>query len=288
LGVKALPEGQRREAQPMYAHLPIARADIPEGIVLSRDGRSWIRESGIGTDEFLDKRGNRHTGPAIALPLYEGRMVGQFDFSQKGWVSGKGRSAVWREIPWDNKQIEPQYLMAESVYQHETINNSRVRFKTAMMDVTSATNTRTMINTAIGFVPACHKVPTLVPSDVTTNERDVLFVTAICSTLCFDYLIRSRLGGQSLVWATLDETAFLQRFDDKIVDGIAALAFRLTGSHKLAIPSFIRWHSSRQSPHLPRVSMDLALTDHERMRIRVMLEAIVICFSRKWHTFSLF
>jgi hypothetical protein len=275
LGVKALPEGQRREAQPMYAHLPIARADIPEGIVLSRDGRSWIRESGIGTDEFLDKRGNRHTGPAIALPLYEGRMVGQFDFSQKGWVSGKGRSAVWREIPWDNKQIEPQYLMAESVYQHETINNSRVRFKTAMMDVTSATNTRTMINTAIGFVPACHKVPTLVPSDVTTNERDVLFVTAICSTLCFDYLIRSRLGGQSLVWATLDETAFLQRFDDKIVDGIAALAFRLTGSHKLAIPSFIRWHSSRQSPHLPRVSMDLALTDHERMRIRVMLEAIV-------------
>ena len=34
------------------------------------------------------------------LPLYEGRMIGQFDFSQKGWVSGKGRTAVWREIPW--------------------------------------------------------------------------------------------------------------------------------------------------------------------------------------------
>jgi hypothetical protein len=36
----------------------------------------------------------------IALPLYEGRMIGQFDFSQKGRVSGKGRSAVWREIPF--------------------------------------------------------------------------------------------------------------------------------------------------------------------------------------------
>lgn len=48
----------------------------------------------------------------IALPLYEGRMIGQFDFSQKGWVSGKGRTAVWRDIPWDKKQIEPQYLLA--------------------------------------------------------------------------------------------------------------------------------------------------------------------------------
>ena len=47
----------------------------------------------------------------MALPLYEGRMIGQFDFSQKGWVSGKGRSAVWRDIPWERKVIEPQYLM---------------------------------------------------------------------------------------------------------------------------------------------------------------------------------
>ena len=44
-----------------------------------------------------------------ALPLYEGRMIGQSDFSQKGWVSGKGRSAVWRDIPWERKQIEPQF-----------------------------------------------------------------------------------------------------------------------------------------------------------------------------------
>ena len=50
----------------------------------------------------------------IALPLYEGRMIGQFDFSQKGWVSGKGRSAVWREIPWTEKVVEPQYLIAEA------------------------------------------------------------------------------------------------------------------------------------------------------------------------------
>ena len=41
----------------------------------------------------------------VALPLYEGRMIGQFDFSQKGYVSGRGRSAVWREIPFDPRQL---------------------------------------------------------------------------------------------------------------------------------------------------------------------------------------
>ena len=50
----------------------------------------------------------------VALPFYEGRMVGHFDFSQKGWVEGKGSTAVWRELPFDDKVIEPQYLMAES------------------------------------------------------------------------------------------------------------------------------------------------------------------------------
>jgi len=52
----------------------------------------------------------------VALPLYEGRMVGQCDPSQKGWVSGKGRTAVWREIPFDEKTIEPQYLMLDQQF----------------------------------------------------------------------------------------------------------------------------------------------------------------------------
>ena len=66
--------------------IPVARADIPEGIILSREVDSFIRE-----EEIKD----------TALPLYEGRMIGQFDFSQKGWVSGKGRTAVWRDIEWE-------------------------------------------------------------------------------------------------------------------------------------------------------------------------------------------
>ena len=60
----------------------------------------------------------RWIGPEgeVALPLYEGRMIGQFDFSQKGWVSGKGGRRSGGKLPFDDKTIEPQFLMAEATY----------------------------------------------------------------------------------------------------------------------------------------------------------------------------
>ena len=68
---------------PPYDQLPIPRVKIPRGVILSREGNAWMREDRV-----------KH----VALPLYEGRMIGQFDYSQKGWVSGKGRGAVWRDV----------------------------------------------------------------------------------------------------------------------------------------------------------------------------------------------
>src|SRR5271157_3461435 len=49
----------------------------------------------------------RWIGPEgdAALPLCEGRMIGQFDSVQKGWVSGKGRKAVWRQIGFEDKRF---------------------------------------------------------------------------------------------------------------------------------------------------------------------------------------
>ena len=66
--------GSAAPSRPTTA-LPIPRADIPPGIILSREADAWIREEQVED---------------VALPLYEGRMIGQFDFSQKGWVQREG------------------------------------------------------------------------------------------------------------------------------------------------------------------------------------------------------
>jgi hypothetical protein len=252
LGVQPLIVGDRRCAQPPYDTLPIPRAEIPAGIILSREADACIRE---------------HQIEDTALPLYEGRMIGQFDFSQKGWVSGKGRTAVWHEIPWDRKQIEPQYLMANSTYMEEDIDYRH--FKVAMMDVTSSTNTRTLIATNIHGVPCGHKTPTLTPLPWSQNR--VVAMTAVANSLVFDYLIRSRFGGTSLIWSVLAETPIaiaamaaessLAAFGMRI--GLSGILWpEIWLPKKKTFPNFSwhrLWHITRTSRVAARASLDALL-----------------------------
>jgi hypothetical protein len=151
---------------------------------LSREADAWIEQG-----EIED----------VALPLYEGRMIGQFDFSDKGWVGGTGRAARWDNVDWTSKDIRPQYLMSQATYQEEVLarylkqikqeRGERVceqeelrlqdpeRFRewwrdrshrVSFMDITSATNARTLIAALCPLMPSGNKVPLLMPG----RDRD--------------------------------------------------------------------------------------------------------------------
>jgi hypothetical protein len=286
-GAKPLPVGEHRCAQPPYDTLPIPRADIPVGFVLSRDATDWIDEG-----EIED----------IALPLYEGRMVGQFDFSQKGWVSGKGRKAVWREMPWSKKQIEPQYLMGKSdfeddiltgwiahirkVHGHEVAEAARQELRASVaswsrwwrhrmarltiMDVTSSTNARTTI-AAMGLPdPHGHKTPVLKTDRLKISDR--LILLAVMDSFVFDWLIRFRLGGMSLVWAVLTETGIprLSHVTGSQLSGYAA-------SLAMCDPCFaVNWlQVARESEGVSSWKQQWALTTVERLRYIAIVDCLV-------------
>ncbi len=173
-----------RCAQPPYDLLPIPRVAVPEGIILSREADAWIDEK-----EIKD----------VALPLYEGRMIGQFDFSQKGWVSGKGRSAVWRDIPWERKQIEPQFLMAQGDYQKEVVAPDAPRY--ALMSIGSATNERTVIGAYLAGAPAGHSIRVVTGLD----DEHLTALTAVLNSFLFDYATRARLVGLNLDYHVLEQ-----------------------------------------------------------------------------------
>ena len=195
-----------RCAQPPYDRLPVPRVAIPEGIILSREADAWIDEK-----EIKD----------VALPLYEGRMIGQFDFSQKGWVSGKGRSAVWRDIPWERKQIEPQYLMAEEDYRRGVAEPDAPKF--ALMGIGSATNERTVIGAYLGGVPAGHSVRVITSSDA----NRVAALTALLNSCLFDYSTRARLVGLNLDFHVLEQNPL--PIPSNTQAPLALLAARLLG-----------------------------------------------------------
>ncbi len=269
-----------RTAQPPYDRIPIPRVAIPEGIVLSREADAWIDEKGIRD---------------VALPLYEGRMIGQFDFSQKGWVSGKGRSAVWRDIPWDRKQIEPQFLMAEGDYRRGVPAPDAP--KLAHMNIGSATNERTAIGTYVQGAPVGHSAGVF----FSHTSAHVVALTVLLNSLTFDFVARLRVVGLHLDYHVLEQNPVplcSPQFEALIGTGTSLILTspRDSPSRLLAAnahgPRTTSNPASRSTPtsptiasappanagtyaHTPaRTTRSLALIAHERTRRRAIADAV--------------
>jgi hypothetical protein len=173
----------------------------------------------------------RWIGPEgeVALPLYEGRMIGQFDFSQKGYVSGRGRSALWRELAFDAKTIEPQYLMSDLTYRStEEIAHG---VKLAFMDIASSTNARTMIAAPLDDLPFGNSAPVLAIER--GNLEKTLALAATFNSLPFDFATRQRVGGLHLNWFIVEECVSPRLEPQSLAfNKLALLAARLSFIHR--------------------------------------------------------
>ncbi len=201
----------------------------------------------------------RWSGPGgrVALPLYEGRMIGQFDLSAKGWVRGRGRTALWRSQPWPAKTIEPQFLIAQSDYQAKRPDDHATD-KVAFMDVTAATNQRTMIAVALCNLPCGNSAPVL-------RSRDSIGLAALLNSFCYDYVARQRCGGLHLNYFVIEETPLVQRY--AITEPLRVLSASLMGGGGGAQ----EW--LRRRLQLPCGGW--ALTTHERVRQRAVLDSVI-------------
>jgi hypothetical protein len=209
-------------------------------------------------------------GDDIALPLYEGRMVGPFDPSEKGWVRGKGRSAVWREISFEDKVFEPQYLLSFDAYHKE--GSALKGLKISFINIGSATNTRSMYATLVSDMPCGDTAPVLQPA--VKDAIGVLSLIACFNSFTYDYALRCRLGGIHLSYFVIAETPLpVPRSLRKSL--CAKLAARLN----LIMPSFApQWLELRKVyPHLADQHWRKlwAITEHERLRLRCILDAII-------------
>ena len=149
-----------------------------------------------GDATFLDEKGRRF------VPLLEGRSVGAYDCFQKTWVSGSGRTAVWKEnADQPLSQCSPQYVIAPL---------SGLPPRVALCDVTASTNTRTVIATKVPNTWRCGNT-----APVLEFDSDLLAFAAlgIMNTMVFDWIARRLASGlhlnkfilEGLVWPQLDE-----------------------------------------------------------------------------------
>lgn len=162
------------------------------------------------------------------VPLVEGRMVGQFECFAKSWVSGSGRSAVWTYTDGRPlRECRPQFL----IERRET-----APYRVALCDVTSATNTRTVMATIVPDGWSCGNTAPVLRFG---SARDAFAATAVLNSMVFDWQARRVMAGlhlnkfylESMVWPRLSD----QDLDELAVAG-ASLHARSPRFAELGLP----------------------------------------------------
>jgi hypothetical protein len=229
--------------------------DRHEPLFHSRDGEQAVHIEDL--DDF-------------ALPLYEGRIVGQFDYSQKGWVSGRGRAATWRQIPWTKKELAPQYLLGKDHY--NKLSKAKSPYKVGQLRVSSSTNTRTLISTTLYNVPCGDKVAIL--RGVGLSDNTIL--PAAINSYILDFVARKKVGGLQVDQHILNSLPLprTDRLHEPLHNAIIANSVPLLG------PS-LRYSFLWRSMWLSRFDASMnwrkywALTTLKRRELRCRLDALL-------------
>ncbi|HEY9757760.1 MAG TPA: hypothetical protein V6C97_21500, partial [Oculatellaceae cyanobacterium] len=239
----------------------------------------------------------------VSLPLYEGRMVGQFDYSEKLHIDGTGRTAVWqrnREAIWAfaddiqsskrfanalfsaSRNIRPHYLVPKD----DNWSKETTSLKIGYLAVGSPTNVRTMLASALFLSPCGNSVPVFYLPEQTEKA---LVLTACFNSLVFDYCLRMRMTGNNVNYFLLQECPLPQIKSSEDLHEIALLVAALNLNHvrfagfwseltntnsRSKSQSKSRNKSQNESPS-SAARLYFPQTSYERLKIRAVIDALV-------------
>lgn len=214
------------------------------------------------------------------LPLYEGKMVQAFDHRAASVVHnadnltrpGQPLNASLEE------KLKPEFLPSPRYW----VNASKVNYaqslglRIAFKDITSATNMRTMIATALPAVAAGHKLPFLFVQQ--PNERSSHLLLANLNAIVFDYLSRQKMNSLSFTLFILEQlpvippAAYARTFGPQsAADIVKAAVLELTyTAHDMAPFVQDMGHVDAKGEVLPPFIWD----EERRLHLRAKLDAL--------------
>ncbi len=211
------------------------------------------------------------------LPLYQGRMVEQYDHRannvlydstnlKRPHVSTKVTASQHRDpsfapavVLWVNERDVERLLPKDA--------NWLIGFR----DVTSATNERTMIATIAPRSPYAHKVPLLLPAPVLTAEQGVCLLANL-NCIPYDYLAKCKLPGVSLTWYIVEQLPMIHPddFDRRFGDTTAR---DLVRDHVLRL-CYTAWDLQPFARDLGYDGDPFVWNPEERRQLRARLDAL--------------
>lgn len=163
-------------------------------VKIFENGRSWKDEWHADIAREVDMTNNRPNFheklSETDIPVIEGRMIQQFRFGAKAYVSGSGRSAKWTPSV---ATVKPQFFMSREALSKQL--HSRIdTLRAGYCDIAGQTNERSMMTAAIPPGVVCgNKVPTIIfPGD--GGEDRLYFFVGVTNSFVFDWILRRVLS----------------------------------------------------------------------------------------------
>lgn len=157
---------------------------------ICKNGHAWKNEWSVDIAREVDMTNNRsdfhHTSSGDDISVIEGRMIQQFRFGAKTYISGSGRSAKW--VPCSG-EFKPQFYIKRdklSKSLQERIKSYRVGY----CDIAGQTNERAMMSAIVPPNVVCgNKVPTIRFLGENSDEH-MYFWLGITNSFVYDWFVR--------------------------------------------------------------------------------------------------
>lgn len=212
------------------------------------------------------------------LPLYEGRMIWQFDHRAKSYASGHGHSSTWEEYAYSDprKSIGPQWRIPSGSVPAK-VGNRTERYRLAFRDVAQPRDERSLIATIIPPGTICgDKVPTL--DFGLGNEWAYLPWLAVANSFVMDWLARAKLSSPKLSFTLMDSLPFPRpKLADPWVQQVAPLVLRLvcTAPEMADFWNAMAVHGFCQPIPPDTVSAEALMDEAQRSAARAEIDAVV-------------
>jgi hypothetical protein len=201
------------------------------------------------------------------VPIYQGVMIGQLEPNRAAWVSGTGSQAAWEKDILPGEPFRPQFLIPIKIAQAVKPNSLRPRF--LYRNIARTTDVRTFVGSHVPAFPSGHSVAHLSAANATD---DGVSLSGILASLTFDWQLRERIGGTNLSWAFLEEAALPP--PAIVGESLRREVLRLIATGEAYADQWGRGAAMKSAQRPWRRLW--AITPHERLRLRCILDAIVV------------
>lgn len=214
------------------------------------------------------------------VPLYEGKMVQAFDHRASGVTTvdanlhrgGQGAAIT------DEQRHDPSHVIAPRYF---VLDPGDLRVELAIKDVTSTTNTRSLISCIIPAFGAGHTLPILrveIEDPKERAEAQAILAASLNSTMV-DFIARTKILSNHASWYILEQLPVIPpdrfqstRFGDKtaaqiVCDAVLELTYT---SHDIADFARDLGHVDEAGTVLPPFKWD----DDRRLMLRAKLDAL--------------